>query len=77
MIKGTVYLLDHATDYYRALVCPREGDKLSLIPIFLGWGGKTICPIKDVKFSLDMMVTDKAPRHDGIHVEFYTLLAYY
>jgi hypothetical protein len=38
MIQGTVYLLDHATNYYRALVGPREGDKLSLIPIF--WVGE-------------------------------------
>jgi hypothetical protein len=77
MIQGTVYLLDHAADYYRALVGPREGDKLSLIPNFWVSEGKTICPVKDVKFSLDMMVRDKAPRLDGIHVEFYTPLAYY
>jgi hypothetical protein len=81
LIEGTDNLLKHATDYYKNLFGPGEGNKMSLDPNI--WSiDERLCvedncildePFSEseVKNAIDIMARNKAPGPDGIPVEFY------
>jgi hypothetical protein len=79
-IQGTADLLVHATEYYKQLFGPGEGNKMQLADDI--WSAEEKLSEADnrallepfteeVQSTLKMMVKNKAPGPDGMPVEFY------
>jgi hypothetical protein len=80
-IQSTSDLLDQATEYYKVLFGPGEGNNMALDANIWSMGEKLNDEDNEmlnepfletnVKIALDCMVKNKAPGLDGILVEFF------
>jgi hypothetical protein len=80
-IQGTTDLLEHASEYYKGLFCPGEGNNMALDANI--WSAEEKLNEEDnevlnepfskseIKNALDCMVKNKALGPDGIPVEFF------